>query len=59
MNQNEQWIQNEAHGGLYGIFLNKDGLPGCSLIQGFFIWRSFDYGIYFQVSILNFFYFLS
>ncbi|TKS89105.1 Fibrocystin-L Polycystic kidney and hepatic disease 1-like protein 1 [Collichthys lucidus] len=50
VNQNEQWIQNEAHGGLYGIFLNKDGLPGCSLIQGFFIWRNFDYGIYLQTS---------
>lgn len=53
LNENENWIHNEAHGGLYGVYLNKDGLPGCSLIQGFFIWRSFDYGIYFQV--LNFF----
>ncbi|XP_071356429.1 PKHD1 like 1, tandem duplicate 1 [Trachinotus anak] len=48
-NENEKWIHNEAHGGLYGIYLNKDGLPGCSLIQGFFLWRSFDYGIYFQI----------
>ncbi|XP_040908783.1 LOW QUALITY PROTEIN: PKHD1 like 1, tandem duplicate 1 [Toxotes jaculatrix] len=46
--ENEKWIHNEAHGGLYGVYLNKDGLPGCSFIQGFFIWRSFDYGIYFQ-----------
>ncbi|XP_036949440.1 PKHD1 like 1, tandem duplicate 1 isoform X2 [Acanthopagrus latus] len=49
-NNNEQWIQNEAHGGLYGVYMNKDGLPGCSLIQNFFIWRSFDYGIYFQTT---------
>lgn len=51
-------MQNEAHGGLYGVYMNKDGLPGCSLIQNFFIWRSFDYGIYFQVSI-QFLYFLT
>ncbi|XP_066530272.1 fibrocystin-L-like [Hoplias malabaricus] len=45
-----QWQQNEAHGGLYGVYMNKDGLPGCSQIQGFSVWRSFDFGIYFQVS---------
>lgn len=49
LNDNEKWIHNEAHGGLYGVYLNRDGLPGCSLIQGFFVWRNFDYGIYFQV----------
>ncbi|XP_056273684.1 fibrocystin-L-like [Pseudoliparis swirei] len=48
-NDNEKWMQNEAHGGLFGVYLNKDGLPGCSLVQGFFVWRSFDYGVYFQV----------
>uniref|UniRef100_A0A3B4U1D6 PKHD1 like 1, tandem duplicate 2 n=1 Tax=Seriola dumerili TaxID=41447 RepID=A0A3B4U1D6_SERDU len=47
-NGNEKWIHNEAHGGLYGVYLNKDGLPGCSLIQGFFLWRNFDYAVYFQ-----------
>ncbi|KAK2836335.1 hypothetical protein Q7C36_014204 [Tachysurus vachellii] len=44
-----QWQQNEAHGGLYGVYMNEDGLPGCSQIQGFNVWKSFDYGIYFQV----------
>lgn len=48
-NEGEKWRDNEAHGGLYGVYMNKDGLPGCSLIQGFNVWRSFDYGIYFQV----------
>ncbi|KAK7898488.1 hypothetical protein WMY93_019341 [Mugilogobius chulae] len=48
-NDIDMWRQNEAHGGLYGIYLNKDGLPGCSLIRDFFVWKSFDYGIYFQV----------
>ncbi|XP_075907773.1 fibrocystin-L-like [Nelusetta ayraudi] len=47
-NQNEKWIDNEAHGGLFGVYMNKDGLPGCSHIRGFFIWRSFDHAIYFQ-----------
>ncbi|XP_029299003.1 LOW QUALITY PROTEIN: PKHD1 like 1, tandem duplicate 1 [Cottoperca gobio] len=49
LNDNEKWIDNEAHGGLFGVYMNKDGLPGCSLIQGFFVWRSFDHAIYFQV----------
>ncbi|XP_056153970.1 fibrocystin-L-like [Lampris incognitus] len=48
LNENEKWHHNEAHGGLFGVVLNKDGLPSCSLIQGFTVWRSFDYGIYFQ-----------
>ena len=59
VNQNEKWIHNEAHGGLFGVYLNKDGLPGCTLIQNFFVWRSYDYGIYSQVSILNYFCFSS
>ncbi|XP_057211103.1 fibrocystin-L-like [Triplophysa rosa] len=40
-----QWSENEAHGGLYGVYMNKDGLAGCSQIQGFTVWRSFDFGI--------------
>ncbi|XP_059206673.1 fibrocystin-L-like isoform X1 [Centropristis striata] len=50
MNENEKWMHNEAHGGLFGVYLNKDGLPGCSHIQGFFVWRSFDHAIYFQIT---------
>ncbi|KAJ0054901.1 hypothetical protein NL108_007111 [Boleophthalmus pectinirostris] len=49
-NDSEMWRQNEAHGGLYGVYLNKDGLPQCSLIRDFFIWKSYDYAIYFQVT---------
>ncbi|XP_051526679.1 fibrocystin-L-like [Myxocyprinus asiaticus] len=49
-NSMAQWSQNEAHGGLYGLYMNKDGLAGCSQIQGFTVWRSFDFGIYVQVS---------
>ncbi|XP_061682368.1 PKHD1 like 1, tandem duplicate 1 [Syngnathoides biaculeatus] len=46
--ENEAWADNEAHGGLHGVYMNGDGLPGCSLIRRFFVWRNFDYGIYFQ-----------
>ncbi|KAI5615922.1 fibrocystin-L precursor [Silurus asotus] len=49
LNPVDQWQQNEVHGGLFGVYMNKDGLSDCSQIQGFTIWRSFDYGIYFQV----------
>ncbi|XP_053415184.1 fibrocystin-L isoform X2 [Nycticebus coucang] len=49
-NPEEKWFDNEAHGGLYGIYMNQDGLPGCSLIQGFTIWTCWDYGIYFQTT---------
>ncbi|KAB1257904.1 Fibrocystin-L [Camelus dromedarius] len=49
-NSLEKWFDNEAHGGLYGIYMNQDGLPQCSLIQGFTIWACWDYGIYFQTT---------
>ncbi|XP_028646735.2 PKHD1 like 1, tandem duplicate 1 [Erpetoichthys calabaricus] len=44
----EAWHNNEAHGGLYGVYMNKDGLPNCSFVQGFIAWKCWDYGIYFQ-----------
>ncbi|XP_054620387.1 fibrocystin-L-like isoform X2 [Dunckerocampus dactyliophorus] len=47
-NDKEEWAHNEAHGGLFGVYMNKDGLPGCSLIRSFFLWKNFDYGVYFQ-----------
>ncbi|XP_013209363.1 fibrocystin-L [Microtus ochrogaster] len=49
-NPMENWFDNEAHGGFYGIYMNEDGLPGCSLIQGFTVWSCWDYGIYFQTT---------
>ncbi|KAM4026998.1 fibrocystin-L isoform 2-T2 [Anomaloglossus baeobatrachus] len=45
-----QWYNNEAYGGLYGIYMNEDGLSDCSLIRGFKLWKCWDYGIYFQVT---------
>ncbi|XP_043545298.1 fibrocystin-L-like [Chiloscyllium plagiosum] len=47
-NPDEAWFNNEAHGGQYGIYMNRNGFPTCSLIQGFTIWKCWEYGIYFQ-----------
>ncbi|XP_053322520.1 fibrocystin-L [Spea bombifrons] len=47
-NANEEWFNNEAHGGLYGVYMNEDGLSGCSLIRRFHLWKCWDYGIYTQ-----------
>ncbi|KAM4704928.1 fibrocystin-L [Rhinophrynus dorsalis] len=49
-NPNEEWFNNEAYGGLYGIYMNEDGLPGCSLIRRFKVWKCWDYGIYLQTT---------
>ncbi|XP_068094022.1 fibrocystin-L-like isoform X1 [Hyperolius riggenbachi] len=49
-NPNPQWYNNEAHGGLYGVYMNADGLPTCSLVRGFILWRCWDYGIYIQTT---------
>ncbi|XP_063307204.1 fibrocystin-L-like [Pelobates fuscus] len=47
-NLNVEWLNNEAHGGLFGVYMNGDGLPGCSLVRRFFVWKCWDYGIYTQ-----------
>ncbi|KAM8882915.1 PKHD1 like 1, tandem duplicate 1 [Synchiropus picturatus] len=47
-NDAEMWMKNEAHSGLYGVYMNADGLDSCSHIRDFIIWRSYDFGIYFQ-----------
>ncbi|XP_018426208.1 PREDICTED: fibrocystin-L [Nanorana parkeri] len=49
-NPNPKWYNNEAHGGLYGIFMNEDGLPVCSHVRGFILWKCWDYGIYIQTT---------
>lgn len=51
-NPAEAWHNNEAHGGLFGVYMNKDGIADCSYVQGFTIWKCWDYGIYFQVRFL-------
>ncbi|XP_040210574.1 fibrocystin-L-like [Rana temporaria] len=47
-NPDSAWYNNEAYGGLYGVFMNADGLPVCSRVRGFLIWKCWDYGIYTQ-----------
>ncbi|XP_063309061.1 fibrocystin-L-like [Pelobates fuscus] len=49
-NTNEEWLNNEAHGGLYGVYMNNDGLSGCSQVRRFFVWKCWDYGIYTQTA---------
>ncbi|XP_069815730.1 fibrocystin-L-like [Dendropsophus ebraccatus] len=48
-NPNQRWFNNEAYGGLYGIFMNQDGFPDCTRIRGFKVWKCWDYGIYVQI----------
>ncbi|XP_051879473.1 PKHD1 like 1, tandem duplicate 1 [Pristis pectinata] len=48
-NPAEPWTDNEVRGGRIGVYMNGDGYPNCSLIQGFTVWKCQDYGIYFQV----------
>ncbi|XP_072104046.1 PKHD1 like 1, tandem duplicate 1 [Mobula birostris] len=45
----EPWANNEVRGGRIGVYMNGDGFPKCSLIQGFIVWKCQDFGIYFQV----------
>ncbi|XP_071944841.1 fibrocystin-L-like [Antedon mediterranea] len=46
-----QWNNNEGHTSLHGIHLmNEDGQRGCTKIANFFIWKNWDYGVYFQLS---------
>ncbi|KAM3928399.1 fibrocystin-L-like [Leptodactylus fuscus] len=45
----QQWYNNEAYGGLYGIYMNQDGLPDCTRVTGFKLWKCWDYGIYIQI----------
>uniref|UniRef100_H3AJV8 Uncharacterized protein n=1 Tax=Latimeria chalumnae TaxID=7897 RepID=H3AJV8_LATCH len=42
------WSGNEAYGGLYGVYMNKDGFQDCALVQGFLVWKCWDFGIYSQ-----------
>ncbi|CAH2285754.1 fibrocystin-L [Pelobates cultripes] len=49
-NTNIEWLNNEAHGGLYGVYMNNDGLSGCSQVRRFLVWKCWDYGIYTQTA---------
>ncbi|KAM3929151.1 fibrocystin-L-like [Leptodactylus fuscus] len=44
----QQWLNNEAYGGLYGIYMNGDGLRDCTRIRRFKVWKCWDYSIYVQ-----------
>ncbi|KAJ8026136.1 Fibrocystin-L [Holothuria leucospilota] len=44
-----KWYGNVAHSTLHGIHLKDDSKHGCSMVSNFFIWNSFDYGVYAQI----------
>ncbi|XP_075128051.1 fibrocystin-L-like [Leptodactylus fuscus] len=46
----QQWLNNEAYGGLYGIYMNGYGLRDCTRIRRFIVWKCWDYGIYVQAA---------
>ena len=41
------WHGNVAHTTLHGVHIGyTDGLPGCSKVSRFTVWKSWDYGVY-------------
>ena len=43
-----KWRGNTVHGALHGIsIMYKQGLPTCSKISGFLIWKNYDWGLFF------------
>ncbi|KAI8520672.1 Fibrocystin-L [Branchiostoma belcheri] len=47
-NTAEAWSNNEVHGTLVGVWAFEDGFPPCVKVRGFYVWKAFDFGIYFQ-----------
>ncbi|XP_071946022.1 fibrocystin-L-like [Antedon mediterranea] len=46
-----QWSNNEGHTSLHGVhLLTGDGQRDCTQIANFFIWKNWDYGVFFQIS---------
>lgn len=40
-------VGNEVHGAWHGLHLHyKEGLPGCSMLSGYLLWKNYDYGIF-------------
>lgn len=40
-------VGNQVHGAWHGIHLHyEEGLPECSMLSGYTIWRNYDYGIF-------------
>ncbi|XP_078617867.1 fibrocystin-L-like isoform X2 [Branchiostoma floridae x Branchiostoma japonicum] len=47
-NTAEAWSDNEVHGVLVGVWSLKECFPPCAKVRGFYVWKAFDFGIYFQ-----------
>ncbi|XP_078699976.1 fibrocystin-L-like [Branchiostoma floridae x Branchiostoma belcheri] len=44
----DNWSGNVIHSALHGTHAYEDGLPECSMISNFFIYKCYSYGVYFQ-----------
>ncbi|XP_035685638.1 fibrocystin-L-like [Branchiostoma floridae] len=44
----ESWSGNVIHSALHGTHVYEDGLPECSMISNFLIYKCYSYGVYFQ-----------
>ncbi|CAH1226877.1 PKHD1L1 [Branchiostoma lanceolatum] len=47
-NTADAWSDNEVHGALIGVWALEDCFPPCVKVRGFYVWKAFDFGIYFQ-----------
>ncbi|CAH1775752.1 unnamed protein product [Owenia fusiformis] len=50
MASQDKWTGNTAHTVLHGVHQFNIGLPKCSKISNFFVYNSYDFGIYHQTS---------
>ncbi|XP_066276424.1 fibrocystin-L-like [Branchiostoma lanceolatum] len=44
----DSWSGNVIHSALHGTHVYEDGLPECSMISNFLIYKCYSYGLYFQ-----------
>ncbi|XP_035686784.1 fibrocystin-L-like [Branchiostoma floridae] len=44
----DSWSGNVIHSALHGTHVYEDGLPECSMISNFLIYKCYSYGVYFQ-----------
>ncbi|XP_078698697.1 fibrocystin-L-like isoform X2 [Branchiostoma floridae x Branchiostoma belcheri] len=44
----DSWSGNVIHSALHGAHLYEDGLPVCSMVSNFLIYKCYSYGVYFQ-----------
>lgn len=48
VNPAESWSNNVAHSSLIGVGVINGGISGCTLLNNFITYKSYDYGMYYQ-----------